>query len=131
MSDKLTDWMSSTVISVERDTPLSKANNIMNEAAIRRLTVLENGKLIGILSQGDIRAALAATRDTDNEPSVGAIMTPDPVTIPEDATVGLAAQTMLQLKLSGLPVVTNSGELCGMLSESDLFRYIIAQSQAS
>jgi CBS domain-containing protein len=52
-------------------------------------------------------------------------MTPDPISIPYTASLGLAAQTMLQLRVSGLPVVDENGELCELLSESDLFRFIV------
>ena len=56
-------------------------------------------------------------------------MTPNPITIPQTASVALAAKTMLQLKVSGLPVVDDNGHLCGLLSESDLFRYIVEVSK--
>ena len=55
------------------------------------------------------------------------VMTPDPVTVAEDATVGEAAQKMLENKISGLPVLDPAGvNLVGIITESDIFR-IVAQ----
>lgn len=135
MNELVGDWMTVNVISVAPTVALDEADGIMQERGIRRLTVVERGELVGILSQGDLRAAQAtAAADQggrSNPSSVGAIMTPNPVTISETATVAFAAQIMLQLKVSGLPVVDEQGALRGILSESDLFRYIVACTLAA
>ncbi len=131
MHDLVSDWMTPNVISVSASTSLEEAASLMRQRNIRRLAVIDAEILVGILSLGDVRAAMAtasASADTaefNHTPRVGAIMTPDPITIPLTASVALAAQTMLQLKVSGLPVVDMDGRLCGLLSESDLFRYIV------
>jgi len=93
--------------------------------------VVSGTQLAGILSQGDVRAAKAAgdAGGVAQLPTVEAIMTPHPITIPQSASVALAAKTMLKLKVSGLPVVNDDGRLCGILSESDLFRYIVEISK--
>ena len=129
MGDLVKDWMTSVVVTVGSDTTLDEADEILRDNGIRRLAVVDDGRLNGVLSLGDTRAAMAAASadmtEYSTEPCVGSAMTPDPVTIPETATLALAAQTMLQLKVSGLPVVDEDGALCGLLSESDLFRYIV------
>jgi len=129
MGETVEDWMTTTVVSVAPDTTLDEADALMTESGIRRLAVVEDGRLTGVLSLGDIRAAKASVSADNNgfklQPTAADLMTPDPITIPRGASLGLAAQTMLQLKVSGLPVVDDSGELCGLLSESDLFRYIV------
>ena len=52
-------------------------------------------------------------------------MAPDPVTIAEEATIGEAAQKMLENKISGLPVVDPEGvNLVGLITESDIFRLV-------
>jgi len=50
-------------------------------------------------------------------------MTPDPVTVTPDCSVRLAASLMLAHKIGGLPVV--DGTVVGMLTESDLFRFLV------
>lgn len=134
MKEIVRDWMTANVISVLPTTSIAEADEIMQSKGIRRLAVVENSELTGILSQGDVRAAMAAGTaqgDVNPAPSVGAIMTPNPITISETATIALAAKIMLQLKVSGLPVVNEGGTLRGILSESDLFRYIVAQTLAA
>lgn len=135
MHDLVSDWMTPNVISVSASTSLEEAANLMRTRNIRRLAVIDAEILVGILSLGDVRAAMAtASADTaefNHTPRVGAIMTPDPITIPLTASVALAAQTMSQLKVSGLPVVDMDGRLCGLLSESDLFRYIVEISKTT
>jgi acetoin utilization protein AcuB len=132
MGELVRDWMTHAVITVTSEMTLEEADEVLEEHGIRRLTVVDSGRLTGVLSLGDVRAAKAsASSDHKNgteQPLVGALMTTDPITIPEQATLGLAAQTMLQLKVSGLPVVAENGELCGLLSASDLFRYIVQTS---
>ena len=121
--------MTEAVVSVSSNTSLNDAATLMDEHGIRRLAVVDNQELTGILSLGDVRAA-KATAEADlnhcaEHHNVGDLMTPDPISIPYNASLSLAAKTMLQLKVSGLPVVDEDGALCGLLSESDLFRYIV------
>ena len=133
MNHLVSDWMTPDVISVASTATIEEADSIMVNRHIRRLAVVDGAELTGILSQGDVRAAKAsASADTlefSTPPTVEAIMTPNPITIPQTASVALAAKTMLQLKVSGLPVVDDNGHLCGLLSESDLFRYIVEVSK--
>lgn len=133
MNHQVRDWMTPDVISVPPSATLEEADSLMSDRHIRRLAVVAGTQLTGILSQGDVRAAKATiTGDAGGlakPPTVDAIMTPHPITIPQSASVALAAKTMLQLKVSGLPVVNDDGKLCGILSESDLFRYIVEISK--
>lgn len=129
MSEIVQDWMTQSVITTTSDTTLEEADGMLDENGIRRLAVVDDGILTRVCSLGDVRAAKATASadmtDFAGPPRVGDLMTPDPITIPQTASLGLAAQTMLQLKVSGLPVVDEDGKLCGLLSESDLFRHIV------
>jgi acetoin utilization protein AcuB len=130
MREIVQDWMTETVITTTSDATLQQADAMLDEKDVRRLAVVDDdGLLIGVLSLGDVRAAKATASadmtDFSEQARVGDLMTPDPITIPQSASLGLAAQTMLQLKVSGLPVVDEDGKLCGLLSESDLFSNIV------
>ncbi len=129
MSEIVRDWMTLDVITASSDTTLDAADAMLDDEGIRRLAVVDDELLTGVLSLGDVRAAKATASadmtDFSEQPLVGELMTPEPITIPDTASLGLAAQTMLQLKVSGLPVVDEDGKLCGLLSASDLFRYIV------
>jgi predicted transcriptional regulator len=129
--------MTPNPITVDSDNNLSVAYHLMHLNHVRRLPVVgANGKLVGILTWGDIRearpkGALAEQTGSDWEAhflaatsEVSQMMTPDPVTVTPDCSVRLAAHLMLEHKIGGLPVVTN-GTVVGMITESDLFRFLV------
>jgi len=122
-------WMTRDVVTVTPATDLDTADMLMHQHQVSRLLVTDGTRLVGILSRGDLRAAKVAAaadvRDFQHPPTVADAMTPDPVTIPVSATIALAAQTMLTLKVGGLPVVDAGGRVCGIVSQSDLCRFIV------
>lgn len=133
------DWMTPNPITISPQTTLPEAQQIMMENRIRRLPVVWKGKLVGIVTFGDIREAKPSDATTlsvyelnyllDQLP-VKNIMTPDPVTIPPGATIQEAAAIMLEKKIGGIPVVEN-GELVGIITESDFCRLLAAQDPAA
>ena len=134
--DLVKNWMTREVIAVSLDTTLWEADRIMTENRIRRLPVVEHGRLAGIVTQGDLRGAKPGDSDTLDlwdlscrldQLRVEEIMTPDPVAITEDATVDEAAWEMWQGKISGLPVVNDDLELMGIITESDIFRLVVRE----
>jgi CBS domain-containing protein len=131
--------MSTPPILVQPTTTLVEAQRIMEQRQVRRLPVVERGLLVGIVSLGDLRAAqpsIATTlsvyewRALLERASVAQCMTCDPVTIAPDAAVLDAARLMLERKIGGLPVVLD-GRVVGMITESDLFRLLIAETRGS
>jgi CBS domain-containing protein len=54
-------------------------------------------------------------------------MTADPLTIGPEATIGEAAQLMLDHKVSGLPVIEDDGRVVGIITESDIFRLVVRE----
>lgn len=128
------DWMTRDVITVSPDTSILEAGQFMVDRTIRRLPVVENGALVGIVTYGDVRGARAsATAGLDiwelsyrlSKLTVREIMTPNPVTITPDDTIGQAAQLMLNYMIGGLPVLDHDGRLVGILTESDIFRVVV------
>ncbi len=128
------DWMSREVVTISQGTLLPDANQLMVEKRIRRLPVVENGRLVGILTYGDLRAARpSSASDLDvaevnylmAQIQVSQVMTRKVLTIHQDATIGEAAELMLQHAIGGLPVVNESGSLVGIITESDIFRLVV------
>lgn len=128
------DWMSRDVIFVEPDMLLSEAKALMVTHTIRRLPVVDNGRLVGIVTYGDIRGARPSAVNNINlwemqhpmsQLVVAEIMTAGPITVTQDATVGEAAQLMLKQRIGGLPVMDANGALVGIITESDIFRLVV------
>ena len=105
----------------------------MFEHKIRRLPVVRNGTLVGIISLGDLRNVfppdVVNCQDTQraypvDQITAEEIMRLSLITVDADASVVEAARLMLDHKISGLPVL-EAGRLAGMITESDIFRAII------
>lgn len=116
------DWMSRDVATVAIDSPAEEAGALMAQLGVRRAPVMDNGRLVGIISYSDLRALSAA--DIAGRPA-GEIMTIDPLTVSPYDTIGRAAQVMLQHRIGGLPVVDNHGALVGIITESDIFKLVV------
>src|SRR5512145_1087779 len=130
------DWMTREVITISPNTSLTEAHKLMMEKGIRRLPVVHDGRLVGIVTLGDVRGAEPAHTASLNiwesdhllaKLKVLEFMTQRPVTIRENATLGEAARIMLQKKFSGLPVVDEAGHLLGIITESDIFRLVATE----
>jgi acetoin utilization protein AcuB len=99
------------------------------------LPVLDkNGRLLGIVTRGDVRGAQPSAATTLSiwemnylmgRLKVEEIMTRQPVTVAKEATIATAARLMLENHISGLPVLDEHGHLAGILTESDIFRMIV------
>ncbi len=131
------DWMTPNPITIDIKTTLPEAHKLMKECHIRRLPVVDHGKVVGILTQGDIREASPSDATSLSifelnyllaKLNVEKIMTRDPITIAPGATIREAAQLMLEHKIGGLPVVENE-KLVGIITESDIFRVLVQEPE--
>lgn len=131
------NWMTPNPITITPQTTLPEARQLMEKHSIRRLPVISKGKLVGIVTRGDLRAAQASDATTlsvyelnyllDKTPAKE-FMAYEPITIAADAPISEAARRMLQHKIGGLPVV-EYGEMVGILTETDLCRLLILQPE--
>ena len=114
------DRMSAPAVVIKPNATASSALAFMEKRKIRRLPVVQDGKLIGILTRSDLLGS-------NGKPAVSSVktvfqlMTPDPITVERDETLEVAAQIMMKRKVSGLPVMEGD-RVVGILTESDLFR---------
>jgi predicted transcriptional regulator len=107
-------WMSAPAVVVPPVAPAHATLGFMEKRKIRRMPVVEDGRLVGIVTMGDLRSA---RRDD----AVRDVMSSAPLTVAPDETLERAAGLMLEKKVSGLPVV-EEGRVVGIITESDLFR---------
>lgn len=127
MRVKVKDYMTSDVAVVLPSDTLGKARNLMLERRVRRLVVVEDKRVVGVITATDIVRALAKRgapwRWRDLESSlVSRFMTREPVTIGPDESMFSAAKIMSERGIGGLPVVSDS-ELIGILSETDVTKF--------
>jgi CBS domain-containing protein len=114
---KVSDWMTKNVVTTTRQTPISNAHQLMREKNIRRLPVVEDGKLVGIVTIGDVREASPSDATTLSiwelnylwaQLTIEKIMTRNVLTVTANTPILDAAEIMLEHKASGLPVVENT-----------------------
>ena len=128
-------WMNKTVTTINADDNMENAINLLKKHDIRMLPVMNKGKLVGIVTDRDLKRASAsdATSLEIHELNylihtikVKEIMTKDPITVPWDYTVEETAEVLLEHKISGVPVVDDFGKIVGTITQLDLFRTIIS-----
>ena len=122
------DWMSESVFTVDVDDSLQHAIKLLQEHEIRMLPVMEQGRLVGVVSKKDLKKAssLSSNLPDTNEIKVKNIMTGKPVTAFFDYTVEEAVELILLHKISGLPIINYEMELVGIITLSDLYKVIFS-----
>ncbi len=127
------EWMTSEPITAPPDMTLPDALQLMKERNIRRLPICEKGKLVGIVTRGDMRGAQPSEATSLSifelhylvgRITLSQIMTHHPLWVTPTTTVQDAANMMLQRKISGLPVMEHD-HLVGIITESDIFRMVV------
>jgi acetoin utilization protein AcuB len=111
--------MMSPVFTIEPDASIGQAQELLQNWRCRDLPVNDRGTLVGIISDRDLRVALATADLTGVQPTVGAIMHRDVVTVEPDTPIDDAARLMLRQKVGSLPVLDSEG-VVGIVTESDL-----------
>ena len=129
------DWMNTPVITIDVTDSLARAADLMLKNKISVLPVTSESKLVGIITDRDLkRAAPSHISMPDIKDiifhmarlKVDSVMSRDPVTVPPDYTLEETGEVLLQKNISGCPVVTYDGELIGMITKNDLFRALIS-----
>ncbi len=100
------------VVSISPDETLDYALFLMEKKGIDGLPVVEDEKVIGVISKKDIAAKHGRfVRD---------VMTPEPITVQERITAEEALNMMFERRIDRLPVVNREGKLVGIITMSDL-----------
>lgn len=129
------NWMSKPVVTVDVKASMQEAMDLLKEKRIRRLAATDKGRLAGIITDRDLKRASASDATSLDihellyllsKIKVESIMTRNPITVPMDFTIEETAETMLEHKISGAPVVDGRNVLVGMITQSDIFRALIS-----
>ena len=125
-------FMSSPVFTVSPHEACDDVVSQFHEKGVRRVPVMEDGELVGMVTEGDLRSIVPTTVGQLNRsdafkgpiPQVGEIMAPDPITVEPNDSLAHAASLMIRKKVAGLPVMRD-GALVGIITESDVFRALV------
>ena len=129
------NWMSKNVVTIDANDAMQDAMSVLKEHGIRMLPVMKKGKLVGIVTDRDLKKASASDATTLEihellylltKIKVNDIMTRDPIAVPPDYTVEETARVLLDGKISGAPVVDDYGQVVGIITQTDLFRVLIS-----
>ncbi len=133
---RVRDIMTSPAMTIGPETTVPAAIELMKQQNIRHLPVVENGRLVGMISRGDLReASITASINADqyelhfmlNKLTVAKLMSRRVYTVTPDAFVVHAAELMTDNKIAGLPVVDERGGVVGIVTESDLLRMLVTK----
>ncbi|WEV45256.1 CBS domain-containing protein [Streptococcaceae bacterium ESL0687] len=123
------DFMTKEVISVSPDTKVAKVADLMREKNIHRLPVLDNGKLVGLVTEGTIAEATPSKATSLsvyemnyllNKTTVKSIMIKNVVTVSQFASLEDAVYLMRENNIGVLPVV-DGGKIEGIITDKDVF----------
>jgi len=113
--------MTQNPVTVQPNDPLECAYKKMKTGRFRQVPVLDQGKLIGIVTDRDMRQYLGHLDRTNVE----AVMSPLPLSVCPATPVEQAAQLLVTNKIGSLPVV-ESGKLVGIITASDMLHALAA-----
>jgi acetoin utilization protein AcuB len=129
------NWMSKKVITIDENDSMQAAMKLLKAHGIRMLPVMKGEKLVGILTDRDIKRASASDATTlemheliflISQITAKEIMTKNPITVPFDFTVEETAEVLLKNKISGAPVLDAAGKIVGAITQTDLFNALIS-----
>jgi acetoin utilization protein AcuB len=123
--------MSRQVVTITMDDTLGKARELFARFRFHHLLVVQQTRLVGIISDRDLLKAISpyvgTLSETDRDHAtlnkrVHLLMTRNPVTVKPDTTLTAAAQVLVKTGVSCLPVVREDGTLDGIVTWRDLLK---------
>lgn len=107
------------VVTATRDATLKDLATTMRDEALGDLVIAENDEPVGIVTDRDLAMAIAEHDDLESLTAAD-VMTPDPVTIHEDATAVDLPAAMAERGIRRIPVVDDDGRLVGIATLDDV-----------
>ena len=128
------DWMSPAPLTVSPETPVLEALRLLKERGFRRLPVVEGSKLIGMVTDKDLKDAMPSKATTLSvwemnyllaKLTVREVMASPVLSVNSLETIEDAALRMQERKLGGMPVLDNAGALVGILTITDVLGALV------
>lgn len=126
--------MTKNPMTVTADAKVDEVAHLMKKHNFRRLPVVDDGKLVGFLSDSDLMRVAPSPATTLSRYEINSllakicvrdIMKKDVVSVNVDATIEEAALIMYKNKIGGMPVVSNMGAVVGVITETDIFKTFV------
>ena len=124
-SAKVSDYMDSKLETLAPGRDVAEAAGICRRKDLRHLAITEEGEIVGLVSEHELRYELDEHEVVDEQP-LSAVMVTDLVTIGPNEDLAVAADFMIANGISALPVV-NDRELVGLLTNSDVIQHFTAK----
>ena len=132
---KVLDLMTQEVHTLPPEASLRDAWQLMRAQHIRQIPIVENGLLVGIVTDRDVKRALPSlfSKAKENEvdtvldmTTVGRVMTREPFTVTSSDPIRKPLDLMIDRKIGGVPVV-DEGKLVGIVSDMDFLKLVREQ----
>ncbi|MFI4896919.1 MAG: CBS domain-containing protein [Phycisphaerales bacterium JB059] len=139
MGVRVADIMTKKVLTVDMDRSLSDVRRVFERAPFHHLVVIEDGKLVGLVSDRDVFREISPFVGTPTERSCDAftlrkhvhqIMTRQPQTCAPDTEASEACRLMLDKRISCLPVVNARGRCVGIVTIRDVAHWALREIEA-
>lgn len=140
MSTLVQDRMSHPPVVIRPEATVPEAAQLMRQHGFRRLPVVQDNRLVGIVTDRDLKEAMPSDATSLSiweisyllgQLKVSEVMCRSVITAAADMPLTDAAHMMLERKIGGLPVINERHDLVGVLTVSDILRdYIAARPTA-
>jgi acetoin utilization protein AcuB len=118
---KVRNWMITDVIVVSPKDTVESAIQIMQQHSIRHLPVVEDNRLVGLVTESSLRPYLSPEK---LKLPLREVMIINPITIDPEASIDEAARLIYKYKIGGLPVISQ-GKLVGIITITDILEAFI------
>jgi len=133
------NWMSKPAITINAEASMHDAIKLLKNHNIKMLPVMEKSKLVGIVTDRDIKRASASDATSleihellylISKIKIQEIMTKNPITVPHDYTVEETAEILLKHNISGVPVINQYHDVVGTITQNHIFKILISLTGA-
>lgn len=116
------DLMTRSPLTIEASSSLADARRLMKRHGVRHLPVMDEGVLVGLISDRDVKLIEAHTKSDPNDISLAQAMSRAPWTVAPSTPLEVAARHMARHKLGSSVVVDNEQQVVGIFTSQDGLR---------
>lgn len=126
-SEPVTEWMSTPIHMVDRDTPAVEAEQVLTAHKVSAIGVSQDGALVGVVSRSDLLSTSSAEPGETfrvSDAPVSELMTANPIVVPDTTPLSDVARLMLKERIHRV-FVEQDGKATGVVSTKDVMRAVV------